>query len=65
LLATSTKVRDDADKKLQSVLEEATGKKVSIAMIETERSSNTFLIYRKSDLKLRVNGLIICVWTVS
>ena len=62
--ATSTKIRDDLDLKLRKKLENMLNKKISLAVVEVDRESNTYVIYRMSDIILKVAGLEICIWTV-
>lgn len=67
VFASSQKIRDELDLKLQIAIEKRINKKVSVAVIESQRSSNTFTIYRlsdASDIMLKINGLEISVWTV-
>lgn len=64
-LSTSAKLRNEADKKIKAAVEEKYGEKVAIAVIETNRTSNSFIIYNKTFIKLKVSGIEICLWTIS
>ena len=64
VLTIAHSLRDNADHMLQRAIEQQINKKVSIAMIESDRYSNSFVIYRASDIKLKVKGIEICIWTV-
>ena len=39
-------------------------KKISLAVVEVERETNSYVIYRMSDIILKVAGVEICIWTV-
>ena len=61
--AQVSRVRDDLDLKLRQKLEKRIGKKISIAVVEQDRQTNSYAIYRKSDIILQVAGLELCIWT--
>lgn len=64
MLASARVIRDNMEIKLREKIESKIRKKVSITVIEQERLSNAYAIYRNSEILLEVLGLEICIWTV-